>query len=118
MTTHPATGAMVDSYAAWYDRHFDPAWRDVLLTPPDAHGERMPVGCVVPRNSDDRRRMGRSFAAMLFLSAGNVTHTPAYGHLIALGIPDAVQRRYPSPDNVATAASYRDWLACTGRFLC
>jgi 4-hydroxyphenylacetate 3-monooxygenase len=61
--------------------------------------------------------MGRSFASTILLSAGNVTHTPAYGHLIALGILDAVQRRNPSPDHVATAAAYREWLANTGRFL-
>ena len=35
MTTHPATRAMVDYYVAWYDRHFDPEWQDVLLMPPD-----------------------------------------------------------------------------------
>jgi len=95
---------MVDYYVAWYDRHFDPAWQDVLLMPPDANGERPPVACLVPQSADDLRRMGRSFAATLFLSAGNVTHTPAYGNLIALGILDAVQRRNPAPDNVATAA--------------
>jgi 4-hydroxyphenylacetate 3-monooxygenase len=61
--------------------------------------------------------MGKSFASTIFLSAGNVTHSPAYGNLIALGILDAVQRRNPSPDHVATAAHYRDWLAGTGRFL-
>ena len=32
VTTHPATRAMVDEYAAWYDRHFDPAWQDIALT--------------------------------------------------------------------------------------
>ena len=32
VTVHPATRAMVDEYAAWYDRHHDPAWQDVLLT--------------------------------------------------------------------------------------
>ena len=26
VTTHPATHAMVEEYAAWYDRHLDPAW--------------------------------------------------------------------------------------------
>ena len=31
VTTHPATRAMVDEYVAWYDRHFDPAWQDILL---------------------------------------------------------------------------------------
>ena len=30
VTTHPATRAMVDEYAAWYDRHLDPAWQDVV----------------------------------------------------------------------------------------
>ena len=25
VTTHPATQAMVEEYAAWYDRHADPA---------------------------------------------------------------------------------------------
>ena len=33
VTTHPATRAMVEQYVAWYDRHFDPAWVDLLLTP-------------------------------------------------------------------------------------
>lgn len=117
MTTHPATCAMVDYYAAWYDRHYDPEWQDMLLLPPDADGERIPVAFLVPQSSNDLRRMGRSFASTIFLTAGNVTHTPAYGHLIALGILDAVQRRNPSPDNVATAAKYREWLAATGRFL-
>lgn len=117
LTTHPATRAMVDYYAAWYDRHFDPEWRDILLRPPNANGERLPVAFLVPQSADDLRRMGRSFASTIFPSAGNVTHTPAYGNLIALGILDAVQRRNPSPDNVAAAAKYRDWLAETDRFL-
>jgi len=117
MTTHPATRAMVDYYVAWYDRHFDPEWQDVLLMPPDTNGERLPVAFRAPQSSDDLRRMGRSFASTLFLSAGNVTHTPAYGNLIALGILDIVQRRNSASDSVATAAQYQDWLAATGRFL-
>ena len=39
------------------------------------------------------RRMGRCFSATTFLSAGNITHTPAYGHLIALGVLHAVGLR-------------------------
>ena len=39
VTSHPATRAMVDEYAAWYDRLSDPACADVLLTPPDADGD-------------------------------------------------------------------------------
>src|SRR5579875_1389619 len=42
VTTHPATRAMVEEYAAWYDRHFDPAWQEILLASPDAGGERRP----------------------------------------------------------------------------
>ena len=34
VTTHPTTQAMVEEYVAWYDRHFDPKWQDVVLTPP------------------------------------------------------------------------------------
>ena len=108
MTTHPATGAMVQQYAAWYDRHVDPAWQDVLLTSPDTGGARLPLAFLVPTSADDLRRMGRSYAATIFLSAGNITHTPAYGNLIALGVLDAVQRLNPSPDHVATPAQYRD----------
>jgi aromatic ring hydroxylase len=117
ITTHPATRAMVDYYVDWYDHHRDPAWQDILLTPPEANRACMPLAFVVPQCADDLRRMGRSFAATIFPTAGNVTHTPAYGHLIALGILDAVQRRHPAPDQVATAAKYRDLLARTGRFL-
>ena len=28
VTAHPATRAMVEEYAAWYDRHLDPAWQE------------------------------------------------------------------------------------------
>jgi 4-hydroxyphenylacetate 3-monooxygenase len=117
VTTHLATSAMVQEYVIWYDRHFDAAWQDVLLTPLRAGVERIPLAFLVPTSSDDLRRMGQSYAATIFLSAGNITHTPAYGNLIALGILDAVQRLNPSPEHVATAAQYRDWIARTGRFL-
>ena len=117
VTTHPATRAMVDEYVAWYDRHFDPAWQDVLLTPPDASGKRLPVAHLLPKSADDLRRMGRSYARTIFLSAGNITHTPAYGNLIALGIVDLVSRRSTSADNVTVAERYRDGLARSGRFL-
>src|SRR6516225_8111125 len=56
VTTHPATRAVVDEYAAWYDRHVDPEWRDIVLTPPDARGDRLPWGYVAPKTSEDLRR--------------------------------------------------------------
>src|ERR1051325_11016010 len=88
VTVHPATRAMVDEYVAWYDRHLDQAWQDVLFTPPDADGRRHPWAFTVPTTPADLHAMGRSFSATTFLAAGNITHTPAYGHLIALGVQD------------------------------
>jgi aromatic ring hydroxylase len=117
VTVHPATRATVDEYVAWYDRHFDREWQDVLLTPPDAQGARAPWAYALPRSVQDLRAMGRSFSATTFLSAGNITHTPAYGNLIALGILDAVQQRNVSPEQLANAAGHRELIARTGRFL-
>ena len=117
VTVHPATRAMVDEYAAWYDRHHDPVWQDVLLTAPDEGGARRPWAFATPRTPADLRAMGRSYAATIFLTAGNMTHTPGYGNLIALGIQDVVRQRKVSPEQGASAAAYRDLLARTGRFL-
>ena len=117
VTVHPATRAMVDEYVAWYDRHFDADWQDVVMTPPGRPGGRMPWAFVLPRSSQDLRGMGRCYSATTFLSAGNITHTPAYGNLIALGVLDAVRQRDTAPEQIAHAAAYRDAIARTGRFL-
>jgi aromatic ring hydroxylase len=117
VTVHPATSAMVDEYVAWYDRHFDPAWRDTLLSPADSRGSRTPWAFSLPTSSHHLRGMGQCFSATTFLSAGNITHTPAYGNLIALGILDAVQQRNVTPEQITHAAAYRDLIARTGRFL-
>ena len=117
VTLHPATRPMVEEYVAWYDRHLDPEWQDVVLTPPDARGERTPWAFALPRGSADLRAMGRSYSATIFLTAGNMTHTPGYGNLIALGILDAVRQRRVSAEQLASATRYRDGIADTGRFL-
>jgi aromatic ring hydroxylase len=117
VTLHPATRPMVDEYVAWYDRHHDPRWQDVLLGPPDPQGLRAPWAFTLPRTAADLRAMGKSYAETIFLTAGNVTHTPGYGNLIALGILDVVQQRNVSPQQIAGAAAYRDLIARTGRFL-
>ena len=114
---HPATRAMVEDYVGWYDRHFDPEWQDVVMAPPRPDGARVPWAFTPPTSPADLRGMGRCFSATTFLSAGNVTHTPAYGHLIALGIQDAVQQRGVSAEQIASAAAYREHIARTGRFL-
>src|SRR6185369_14041736 len=51
VTLHPATRPMVDDYVAWYDRHLDRAWQDVVLTPPDERGERAPWAFALPRTA-------------------------------------------------------------------
>jgi aromatic ring hydroxylase len=117
VTTHPATRAMVDAYVAWYDLHFEPAWQDIALRPPDGHTASLPWAYVVPQSADDLSGLGRFVSATTFLSAGNITHTPCYGHLIALGVLCAVQERNVAPEQVAAAARYRELIASTGRFL-
>src|SRR4030095_14881594 len=113
----PATRATVDEHVAWYDRHFDPEWQGVLLTPADANGARSPWAFALPKSFQDLRAMGKSFSATTFLTAGNITHTPAYGNLIALGILDAAQQRNVSPEQIANAAAHRDRIARIGRVL-
>lgn len=117
VTTHPATRAMVAEYVAWYDRHRDPEWREVLIAPGGGEREPAPWAYVLPKGSADLIGMGRSFAKTLFVSAGNVTHTPAYGHLISMGVLTAVQEHNASEKQVADAAAYRELIAGTGRFL-
>jgi aromatic ring hydroxylase len=111
VTTHPATRAMVEEYVAWYDLHLDAAWQEI------AFGGRTPWAYTVPKTADDLTGMGRFFAATTFLSAGNITHTPCYGHMIALGVQASVEERNVSPEQIANAARYREMIARTGRFL-
>jgi aromatic ring hydroxylase len=117
VTTHRATRAMVEEYALWYDRHLDPAWQGLLLAPANGGGEGVPWAYVLPTSTVDLIGMGRSFAKTTFLSAGNITHTPAYGNLIALGVLTAVQAKAASPEQIAAAMAYRELIATTGHFL-
>src|SRR5713101_1170257 len=117
VTTHPATSAIVEEYAAWYDLHFDPAWQEILFAPPAAGREATAWAYLPPKTSEDLIGMGRSFAKTIFISAGNITHTPAYGHLISLGVLTAVQQQNVSPKQIADALAYRELIAGTGRFL-
>ena len=117
VTTHPATAAMVAEYVAWYDRHFAPEWQEVLFAPATPERERTAWAYLLPKASEDLIGMGRSFAKTIFLSAGNITHTPAYGHLISMGVLTATQERNASSEQIANAAAYREQIAATGRFL-
>ena len=108
VTTHPATGAMIEEYVAWYDRHFDPAWQDMLIAP-IGRAAAPAWAYTLPRVERRPRSAwaGPIRARRLFLTAGNITHTPAYGHLIAMGVlvaaheHDATRSRSPTPRPIA-----------------
>ena len=117
VTTHPATRAMVEEYVGWYDRHRDPEWREALW-PQGGANDAAPWAFALPRTSEDLVGMGRSFAKTLFVSAGNITHDPAYGNLIALGVLTTVQAREGADSTEAKyAAAYRDGLVADQRFI-
>ena len=126
VTTDPATSAMVNEYAAWYDRHFDPDWQDLLLTPsaPSAqsapsnpNGQRQPVAFTLPETSADLRRLGKAISAVHSVAGGNMTHTPGYGALIALGFLNVLKRLDHSSEEIEAAEAYLESLAGSGRFL-
>ena len=61
--------------------------------------------------------MGRSFASTLFSTAGNLTHTPAYGNLIGIGLLDTIRRVGLSKEEVTKAETYVGELRRDGRFI-
>ncbi len=117
VTTHPATAGMVDEYVAWYDRHFDPDWQDTLLTAPDDSGQRHPLALTPPTTPDVLRRMGKQISAVHFLTGGNMTHTPGYGELIALGLQNVLKRLNHSAEEIHAAEEYLEYISSSGRFL-
>ena len=117
VTTHPSTSAMVDEYVAWHDRHFDPDWQDTLLTPPDGNGQRHPLALTPPKTSADLRRLGKAISAVHFVTGGNMTHTPGYGVLIALGLLNSLKRLNHSSEEIEAAEAYLESLTESGRFL-
>ncbi len=118
LTVHPATAGLVDEYALWYDRHGDPAWAEKLLIQRENEAAPRPAGLIIPSSPSDLVRMSNSIYAQAFVSAGNVTHTPAYGALIALGVLDAVDMiGQGDGGRPEVARAYRDRLEEEGFFL-
>lgn len=108
---------MVDEYARWYDRHFDPDWHDILLTEPGTFGELRPLAFEVPKISAHLQHLGKAIKAMFFSSGGNMTHNPGYGALIALGLVNHLTALNNSPEDIEAAEKYRESIARSGRFL-
>ena len=117
VTTHPSTSAMVDEYVAWYDRHFDPDWQDILLTPADGNCRRHPLALSPPKSSEDLRRLGKQISAVHFITGGNMTHTPGYGALIALGMLNSLKRLNNPSEEIEAAEAYLESLCESGTFL-
>ena len=117
VTTDPLTSAMVDEYVAWYDRHFDAGWQDTLLTPSDENGRRHPLALTPPKTSADLRRLGKAISAVHFVTGGNMTHTPGYGALIALGMLNMLKQLDNSSEEIEAAEAYLESLSESGRFL-
>src|SRR5262249_36531749 len=90
---------------------------DALFAPATPDRPETAWAYLVPKKSSDLVGMGRSFAKTIFVSAGNITHTPAYGHLISMGVLTAVQEYGASPQQAANAEAYRALIAATGRYL-
>ena len=73
---------------------------------------------MIPASSSDLVAMSKSIYAQAFVGAGNVTHTPAYGALIALGVLDAVEIIGElDGGRPEVAAAYRNKLEAEGFFL-
>jgi aromatic ring hydroxylase len=112
VVTHPATAAMVEQCVAWYDRHRDPEWTKTLVSP-----DGTPWAFVMPRTPEEVRAIGRAITKTIFLSAGNITHTPHYGHLIAMGVQTSAETQNGGAHHIENAAAYRRYVAETGRFV-
>ena len=47
---------MFEADVTWYDRHFDPSWRETLVT---AAGT--PIWAILPQSTSDLRPLGGSY---------------------------------------------------------
>jgi aromatic ring hydroxylase len=113
VTTHPATAAMVQHYREWYDRHRDPKWTGVLF----GEERERPLAFSVPTTVPMLRRLGDAIHSVALLNAGNVSHTPGYGALIALGVLDAVKGNGLPSERIAAATAWHGAILESGRFL-
>ena len=69
------------------------------------------------RRLRDLRRLGKAISAVHFVTGGNMTHTPGYGALIALGLLNVLKRLDNSSEDIEKAEAYLESLAESGRFL-
>ena len=68
-----------------------------------------------PKSSDDLRRLGKAISAVHYLTGGNMTHTPGYGALIALGMVNVLKRLDYSAEEIKQLSPIgTTWLRAAG----
>lgn len=117
VTTHNLTKNMVQEYSTWYDRHYLPEWQNTLMTGPENNPATRPLAFEIPKTSSDLQAQGTALRSILSASGGNITHTPGYGALIALGLLNHITELNNSSEDVEAVIKYRNHISDTGRFL-
>jgi 4-hydroxyphenylacetate 3-monooxygenase len=112
VSTHPATRAVVDALAGWYDAHRNPTWDDKLLTP-DGNDS---TGLVIPTSSDDLWRLEETIREWAVRNAGQITHTPVEAHCILLAVRDAIHAGGPK-ERAGAIDAYRERVQREGRLV-
>ena len=100
VTTHNSTKNMVKEYSTWCDRHYLPEWQHTLMTGPDNNSASSPLAFEIPTTSSDLQTQGKALRSILSASGGNITHTPGYGCLIALGLLNHISELNNSSEEV------------------
>lgn len=114
LATHPITRGVAAEHAAWYDRHFDPAWKDILFTS-DAPDQSLLLR--MPRTGPELRKLMQASRAQAAPGAGNITHPPGYGALITLGAYDPIISYGADAERKAVITAFYDKVLSEGKFV-
>jgi 4-hydroxyphenylacetate 3-monooxygenase len=78
LTSDPAFGNVLRSYAALYDMQHDPAYRDVLTYPSPSSGEPVAASFLIPRTPADLAQRRNAFELWAGRSHGMLGRTGDY----------------------------------------
>ncbi len=84
---------------------------------PENNSATRPLAFEIPKTSSDLQAQGKALRSILSASGGNITHTPGYGALIALGLLNHITELNNSSEDVEAVIKYRNHISNTGRFL-
>ncbi len=91
VTTHPALAGCAQTVASIYDLQHDPAWRDVLTMESPESGDRVSLGYLLPRSTDDLGRRRRMIELLMRRGGAVMGRLPEYMALIMVGLYDTRQ---------------------------